>query len=310
MKRMFDFLTVLALLPALSGQSGLSGPVQGIVFDAPTASLRQIQGSFGSASLGPALLSGLVFASFSPQQSTGVACVALQCSFVTASMEQSPIADQVEIPEGAAWSADGSVVVLFSRSGKWIRRFENGIGGEQWSIASLGGEFAAAAVSPDGKRTILALAGEHPGVLEATAAGAFVPVVAAQQPRALTYSKAGTLYVLDGQQVTEVHPNGLVNSWPVAVQDPSAIEAGSIIYIAGRADRALFTYDSAKHSLIEQIPLGMAPTQVQPSGTGSYLLNSRASEDDLLWSFTAGRGAFFIPVSPDGSASPQRKVRR
>jgi hypothetical protein len=126
----------------------------------------------------------------------------------------------------------------------------------------------------------------------------------------LTYSKAGTLYVLDGQQVTEVSTAGLVDRWPVAVHDPAAIEAGSIVYIAGRADRALFAYDGTKHTLIERIPLSIAPSKVQPSGAGSYLLNSRVTEDDLLWSFAAGRGAFFIPVPPDGASSPQRKVRR
>jgi hypothetical protein len=51
---------------------------------------------------------------------------------------------------------------------------------------------------------------------------------------------------------------------------------------------------------------------MQASGTGSYLLTTRGSEDELLWSFTGGRGAFFVPVTPMETASghPQRKVRR
>jgi hypothetical protein len=321
MRRNFGFpavLTALAFLPLLSAQAPVTGPVQGIVFDGPSGTLRQIQGSFGSASLGPALLSGLEFASMSLsngtlQQAAGVACSALQCSFVQAGMQQSPITDQIGIPEAAAWSADGTVVAIYSRSGQWIRTFTNGEGGPQLSISSLAGDLVTVAVSPDGKHTVFALAGEHPGVFEVTAAGAFVPLVGSQHPVALAYSSNGdTLYVLDGQQISEVHSNGLVSNWPVdAVQNPAAIYAvSSIVYVAGGGDHALFIYDSTKHTLIEQIPLSFAPSQIQPIGAGSFLLTSRASKDDLLWSFTAGRGAFFVPVTPVETAVPQRKVRR
>jgi hypothetical protein len=311
MKRNLSVLAVLAaFLPALSAQAPLAGPTQGVLFDAPSASLRQIEGSYGSASLGTALLGGLQFASMSPQQTTGIACSPFECSFVTADMRQSPIADQTSIPDGAAWSADGTVVALYSRTGQWIRIFTNGEGGPQWSLSSLGGELVTVAVSPDGKHTVFALAGEHPGVFEVTAAGAFVPVLASQQAVALAYS-SGTLYVLDGKQVSEVHANGLVETWAIdAVKDPAAIQPGSVLYIAGRNDHALFAYNATNHDLIEQIPLSFAPSRIQATGAGSFLLTARTSEEDLLWSFTAGRGAFFVPVTPEETAAPQRKARR
>ena len=86
--------------------------------------------------------------------------------------------------------------------------------------------------------------------------------------------------------------------------------ARAVIYVAGRGDQTLFVYDRASHNLLEQIQLTVAPSQLEPSGTSSYLLTSRSSADEVLWSFTAGRGIFFVPVTPTEAETPQRRVRR
>ena len=143
----------------------------------------------------------------------------------------------------------------------------------------------------------------------------------AVNPVALAFSKNGdTLYILDAgsHEVSEIHvSDGLAQSWPIeAVQDPIGVQVGqdsaarAVIYVAGRGDQTLFVYDRASHNLLEQIQLTFAPSQLEPSGTSSYLLTSRSSADEVLWSFTAGRGIFFVPVTPTEAETPQRRVRR
>jgi len=323
MNRASFFTAAFAATSLLYGQSALSGPTQGMTFDSPSQSLRAVVGSYGSAVLGPALLSGLEFASMAPLGNHGVACFAGQCVLVSGvgseTVLQTPIADQADLPEATAWSADGQVAAIYSRSGQWIRVLKvSGESGPQTSLASLGGALVAVAVNSNGAHVVFALAGEHPGVLEMTADGNFVPVMAAQHPTALTYS-GETLYVLDETRILEKSADGIAQSWSMdGVQDGVGVQAGrdasgrDVLYVAGRGDHALFAFDRSNHSLTEQIPLTFAPSQMQASGPGSYLLTARASEDELLWSFTTGRGVFFVPVTPLAATGglPQRKVRR
>ena len=328
-------LTFLPLSPGQSSGNPLTGPTQGFAYDAPSMGLHQVLGSFGSARLGPALVRNLNFGTVAPQHSYGIGCSAEQCSLIlgigSEQIQQTTISDQLGIPEAAVWSADGRIVVLYSRSEQWVRVLrglpEAAEAGPQWSVWSLG-TLSAVAIRPDGGNIVMSITGEHPGVFEITATGNFVPLHEAVNPVALVFSAAGdTLYVLDAgaHTIAEIHMrDGLGQSWPIAaVQDPIGIQLGqdsagrSVVYVAGRGDRMLFAYDSTSHQLLEQIPLSFAPSQMEPSGSGSFLLTSRTNADELLWSFTAGRGAFFVPVTPAESGLtgetnelPQRKVRR
>jgi hypothetical protein len=319
MKRNLASLVVSAALavPGAAGQP-LSGPTQGMTYDAPSRSLRPVLGSFGSATLGPAILSDVEFATMAPLQQRGIACRGVECfAFTGQALELQAVPEQREMPEGSAWSASGDTVVLYSRTGEWIRVFEAGEWSAQLSTHSLGGQVMAAAVSPDGAHKVFAIAGEHSGVFELAGLDAFVPLLAAEQPRALAYSvKGDTLYVLGRDHVDQLRANGTVESWALAVEEPWDIQPSrdasgrSVVYVAGRGDHALFTYDAASHGLLETIPLAFAPSRIEPYGAGSFLLTARASEEDLLWSYTSGRGAFFVPVTPVEADTTQRKVRR
>jgi hypothetical protein len=332
-------LTVSASLPAVTGQSTatpLVGPTQGFVFDAPSGSLRQVVGSLGSAALGPTLLGGLDFASVAPQGSNGVGCGSSRDSrqcFVISGLGseqpgQSPVSD-VGSTTGAAWSADGGTVALSSKSEGWVRVL-HGLPDAldiqpQWSITSLGGTLTSVAVNANGRHVVLAITGDHAGVYELTESGNFVPVLHATNPVALAFAgNSNTLLAADATDdtISEVDlGSGLTQSWPIqAVQDPIGIQAGrdanglSVVYVLGHSDQALFAYNAESHLLAGQIPLSFVPTELQPLGGGSYQLTSRVHSDDLLWSFSAGRGVYFVPVTPLGSPeqteNTQRRVRR
>ena len=84
MRKVLLFLAALSSIPSVLAQpSGVSGPVEGFTFDAPTSSIRAVIGSLGSASLGPAALSRLIFASVAPHQNYGIAFRRGQFLFVS-----------------------------------------------------------------------------------------------------------------------------------------------------------------------------------------------------------------------------------
>ncbi len=327
-------LAIFAIVPAVQGQSNanqVSGPTQGFVFDSPSKSLRQVAGSFGSAALGPVLLSGLDFASVAPQRSYGIGCASEQCFFITGlgsdQLQQNPISLFTGKVTGAAWSPDGGTLALYSSGEGWIRLLRglpNAVEvQEQWSVTSFGGALASVAVSDGGQHVVLAITGDHAGVYELKDAGNFVPVLQAANPVALAFAADGdTLLVADATEhtISEVQlTTGLRQSWSIAaVEAPAAIQASKdFIYLVGQNDQTLFAYNPSNHALAAQIPLSFVPTQLVAVGANSYQLTSRASVDDLLWSYTPGRGVYFVPVTPAGSTDQaqssevaQRKVRR
>jgi hypothetical protein len=175
---------------------------------------------------------------------------------------------------------------------------------------------------------VLAIAGEHAGVYELTETGNFVPVLRGVNPAAMAFAADGdTLLVADAaaHAISQVSlTTGLMQIWAIdAVQDPSGIQFGRnesglpVVYIADRTGKALFAYDASSHALAGAVELAFSPTQLEPIGNGSLQLTSRMNEEDVVWSYTPGRGVYFVPVTPAQfardvtSAGPARRgVRR
>ena len=275
-----SFLTAAlaaSLLPALPGQS-MTGPLQGLTFDSPSGSLRSVVGSYGSAVLGPALLRGLDFASVAPQRTRAIACEQGQCFLVdglgTDTIARTAIGDQLDTPDGAAWSTDGTVAAIYSRSGQWVRvlRFA-GESGVQQGIAAFG-TLTDVEISPEG-RVLFATSGDPSGVFEIQSAGNIVPVLSAAHPVALV-SGGTTLYILDGSLVRTLGADGQTASWSLdGVENPVSLQTGrdasgrNVVYVAGGTDRTLFVYDAASHALLERVEHTCTPGKIQATGTDS-----------------------------------------
>lgn len=320
MFRRFFYSSAALLISAagLRAADTVSGPALGLVFDPPTGSVRELTGSLGGASLGPALVAGVAFATGAPQGTHGIACNGEECFVFARSGVRTPIAESAQLPDGAAWSADGRTAAIFSKSGQWVRA----IGGladavdaqAPVSVASLGGEIAGVALNANGSRLFVAVAGEHPAVWE-LASGTFIPVLTGGNPAALAISNDGkTLLVLDGaaHTISEVPLNGgPVTSWPVT-EGASALAPGQgVLYVL--SGQGLIAYDAATHRPVEETALEFVPGRLERLASGSFLLNARASAEDLLWSFAAGRGVYFVPVTPvesGGDEAAQKRVRR
>src|SRR5580698_5785930 len=108
MRPAFLFVSTLISASLLPAQTSLSGPVEAITFDAPTRSLRAVNGFPGAASFGPALLDSLDFASVAPHQTYGIVFEGGKCLFVSGlgskTIATAVIAGVNNRPDGVVWS--------------------------------------------------------------------------------------------------------------------------------------------------------------------------------------------------------------
>jgi hypothetical protein len=305
---------------ALHAQVPIAGPVEGFVFDGPTKSLRAVIGSLGSASLGPALVAGIEYGSAAPGAHHAFAFQDGHCLIVTGlgSSEATavePAGVPCGLPDGAAWSKDGSVAALYSRSGNWIYTLKGLPGaprvGDALDVSLLGGSLSAVTLNSQGDRVMMGIVGGTSGVYELVGGQGGVLLLAMDQPASLSFSEDDAiLYALDratnrlsalrmGNLTSEAWPlEGLTD--PVAVKGGRDANGGALVYAAGRADRLLVAYDSSGRSALAGVELPVQPTAIEPLGPGSFMLGSRASELDPFWSFAEAPEpkVVFIPATP------------
>ncbi len=304
----------------LSAQhSPLTGPVEGFVFDAPTNGFRAVTGSLGAASLGPVLLGGFEFGAVAPGKSYGFAYAAGQCFLVTGLDSFQPVSlllsDSCTLPEGAAWSGDATALVLYSQSGNWFRTV-TGLPAQpavnaSANVAVFGGSLSTVASDATGARIYLSLTGSSAGIYQVQGDQSLALLLPLAQPAALAISdERQVLYALDAavNQIYELNLTDLSSqSWaPVGLLNPVAVrparDAGHnpVVYVAGGGDQLLTAYDASSHAAIATLPLGFAPTAIDPLASHSFVLHSRQADADPLWSFTdtPAPAAYFIPATP------------
>lgn len=320
-------LRPFAVLPAvlsmgllLAQHSPLTGPLEGFVFDAPTQSFRSISGALGAASLGSVLLSGFDFGTVAPRQNYAIAYQGGQCLLVSgldsAQPSSSIISDSCTLPEGIAWSGDGTVAVLYSRTGNWLQVVTGlptqAVVNTPISVTPLGGSLSAVTSDLQGARLFIAVTGNSAGVYQVQSDQSLVPVLPVAQPLALAISDARqVLYALEGagNQIYEMSLTDLsFQSWALTgLQNPVAImPAGDamrqpVLYVAGSSDQLLVAYDVANHAASASIPLDFSPLMVESLGAHSFVLRNRVSNTDPLWSFadtSEPPSVYFIPATP------------
>lgn len=313
-------LAVFCLGTALA--QSLSGPVEGFVFDEPTQSLRAVNGFPGSATFGSALVSGVTFGSAAPNQNYGIVFKDGRFSVVSglgsAHVSTVTLAGVMTEPEGAVWSANGSVAVLFSTKGNWIQSI-TGLPktphvNSHESLGSLGGTLANIATDADGKKIGIAMRGSSGGVFLNTANQKFVPLLETENPASLSFSADGTqLYALDGTSL-KLSAITLANSSArvlplTGMKNPFAIQAGhdasnrAIVYIADSKNRLVSVYDPATEKFQATFHLSFHPGGFQNLGPNSFVIGSRAKAADPLWLFSnAPKPAiYFVPAAPASS---------
>jgi outer membrane protein assembly factor BamB len=220
------------------------------------------------------------------------------------------------IPESVAWSGDGSVAILYSRTDNWIQTIRGlphaAEAGASWKV-SLGGSLSAVAIDFNGRHAVIGVAGETSGVFQIGDDLSFVPLLSLSKPVALAFSEDGsTLYALDGAtgELSELNMANLTTqAWTLdGLEDAFIVKPArdathrQVIYAAGTSGRLLVAYDASSHEVIAQVPLSSQPTAIESLGQDSYILGPRSSGDQPLWSFTDAPQPvlYFVPAAPLG----------
>jgi hypothetical protein len=312
-------LPLLSSIGFLAAQTPFSGPMVGFTFDRPTGSLRGISGLLGSALLGAPVLLKLDYASVAPLKDYAIAFQGGQCLFAS-NLRLAPISiatlpGQFSVPDGIAWSGDGSVAVLYSPKGNWVQTI-SGLplspnAGPLLDVSPLGGTLSNVAVDFHGEQLVIGVLGDSGGVFRIADSQTFLPLLTVSKPISLSFSdEGGKLYILDGasKQVFELNMGDSTSqSWPIAdLEDPIAVRVIQdtaqvrVVYVAGGSDSALVSYDSSSHEVIASIPLTFQPTEMESLGRNSFVLRPRTSNDDPLWTFRTSEQptVYFVPASP------------
>jgi ABC-type uncharacterized transport system permease subunit len=296
----------------------IGGPVAGLVFDAPSKSLRQVLGMPGAAHLSPALVADVDWASVAPNGRTAVVIRQGEARLVSAAdIAQTPPGGGLEglhePPQWSAWAQDSSVVVLYSantRALQWVRlNTQPPTLDPPIALDSVEGEVTALVTDATSKVAVVAVAGA--GVYRVTSEGA-VLVLPMADASAIAMSPGGDLlWVADRSngQVLEVaspasNPESrILLSDSERFADLSALALSSDnkrLYLANRSTRVLYWLDRSTSLLSEGLELDTPATLFSPLGRPSLLLllGDRAKLGDpfYLLDEQSGPSLFFVPA--------------
>jgi hypothetical protein len=319
--RMRSMLAAAVAGSALLGAQPVSGPVEGYLFDTPAKRFRAVRGIPGAATLappaGPEFEAGWV----APARDWGIGCRESRCSVLTALGAEAPAERELpgEYPEvdGAAWSGDGSVAVLYSSRAGWVR-VVSGLPaspgeGIALSTAPLAGRLAAVAAL-DGGEAVIAMAGEGGGVFRVRS-GDFLPLLPLDGPVALeARARDGRLFVLDrAGRVTGVHlaTGAIEESFETGLEDPRALLAGTfagrgVLYAAGGRDQAVRLLDAETGEVRAGRELPVPPGGLEQFGRNSLICGTRRAAGEPLWMLVPGEdlAVFFIPPGEPEAGQP------
>ena len=319
MRSAFAVWPALFSIGFLAAQTPVSGPMEGFIFDPPTNSLRAVVGFLGSASLGPAILPKLDYASVAPQKNYAIGFQEGRC-LVVSGLDSEHVTTiglpgGFSVPEGVAWSGDGSVAVLYSRTGNWVRTISDLPASPNAAsfldLTSQGGALSTVAADLHGEHVVMGITGENAGVFQIARDQSLLPLVPVRKPISLAFSEDGRkLYIIDGDamQLSELNvADSTSQAWPISeLEDPIAVRPArdaaqrQVIYVAGRKDQSLLVYDSFTHEVLGRVSVAFQPMGIEILGRTSFLLRPRVGYDDPLWSFrnSVQPMVYFIPATP------------
>lgn len=295
----------------------IGGPITGLVFDAPSHSIRQVIGMPGAAHMSPALLSGVDWASVAPNALTAIVIRQGEARLISAAdMGQDPagtlIGGLLDAPQWSCWARDSSSVVLYSaatRAVQWVRfSAQAPVADAPITLTGVNGDITALAADATARVAVVAVAGS--GIYRVTSQGT-AQVLSVTDASAIAMSPAGeTLWVADrsnGQVLEVANPSSNPESRVLLVDaekfaDLSALALSSDsqrLYLASRSTQLLYWLDRSTSLLSEGITLDAPATLFSPLGrTSLLLLGTREKFGDPLYLLDeqSGPGVFFVPA--------------
>ncbi len=318
MNRKMVALYLIVVVAMAAQQVRLAGPVAGFVFDSHSGSIRPILGVPGAAYVSGDLVSGLEWASVSPDGDTALALKdgALYALRGLKDFDVSwrAIDGAVPQPSLAAWSRDGSAAAVYSPASNSVQVIADlraaPAAGPPIEVAGVEGRVCALALEGS-QRVVAGIESEAAGGVYLLGESGPKLLARASRPAALAVAANGRdLLLADsaGRQILEIQ-DFAGESKPVVVADEAAGVSDPVGLAVSADGKTLFTvsgegksvdvYDLTARMLSARIGLDTEPSILQALPAGSlYLLNSFGDGGDPLMVFDPNRApaVYFVPV--------------
>lgn len=296
----------------------VGGPITGLVYDAPSKSLRQILGMPGAARLSSPLLSDVDWATVAPDGRTAVvlrqgAGWLVSSKNIGQDSAGTPIHGLLDSPQFSSWAEDSSSLVLYSNANRALQRVRLNVEAVEADpatpLSGVDGDVTAMAADKASGVVVITVAGV--GVHLVGASGNATLLVATADASAIALEPGGkTLWVADraGTQLVQVTQLGLSPESQVLISDPEKLADISALglsfdqqrlYLANRATQLLYQFDRSASLLSESVALDAPANLLLPLGRSSLRLlgqRNKLGEPLYLLDERSGPGLFFVPA--------------
>jgi hypothetical protein len=312
----FFALLAAPITPAAAQSVGVQGPVAGPVFISQT--VRPLLGAPGAATAGPALMTGVQWASIAPGGNWGLITQRGRSArvYTLSGAAPSQVATDglIDGIDDVVWSRDGSYALAYSSQSAQMQRLQfSGSAASADAPLSLSsfGAVTTLAINPSGSQMAFGASGG--GLYLVQAGQSPIRLSAMAQPAAAAFDGTGAiLYAIDLATLRILEFNS--GSGPIdfaslpesgaGAEAPNPIGlavSGDSRYLlfADAASSSICVYDRTSQDLVNTIPLDFTPSRLEAlSATPAFLLNGdRSNEWLMILDAATSPRVYFVPAT-------------
>jgi hypothetical protein len=284
--------------PATAQSTSFHGPVSGFVYSHASRTIRPLLGVPGATHIGPAVLTGVNFASIGPDGDSALITKDGRPSLIHGLADLAPLESLSNGLIGAVdrvvWNRDGSFALLYSSSGNQLQRVQLSAAGAAVDPPidlSPWGPVTALAIDPAGRQIAFGIAGSGLYLFAAGQSPALLSSMA--QPAVAAFDSAGNrLYAVDleQQQIFQFDSASSAVVFAPLTQDSRAVTPvglavsgdGRYLLLADSTAQAVRVYDTAS-AAAAILPLDFFPSRFEAlSPAPAFLLNGDNGNEWLL----------------------------
>jgi hypothetical protein len=311
-------LYLLAASVAVQAQP-FSGPVEGFAFDLQTSAVRVVLGRPGSAMLGRSTLPDVEFASVAPGRSYALAVregrLILATNLDETEAHVADLGEARDSPDGVAWSGDGRIAVVFSRSNGWARLVrgmpDSPDAGEQIQLSS--GSIVDVSADLHGENITVLRHDEHRSIVRFDRDLKPQPIPSLTDAVAITFcGLPGTLLVADASGsilaidlATQSIDSRIAAGENILAMRCLGAQEGSPVLVTSTESRKARVYDTQRWEPIASIQLDFDADIPVHIGHSSLSLGGRGYAQEPLWVLSRRAGEWSVHFVP---ATPPREV--